>query len=243
MQPSKSFKRQSMKPGEVLCQLERGERHRMRKKLEKRHYHHVPCSAASDFARTTTPDPLNRGQIRWLSRPAGEYFLGTSPCEVHATSFGVIEDVFEGAMETAVARTQLSRAKFEVNRETILRKMATRRSLDVYQQLQRSNISPNASTFSEDEFRIEPCRKVPSRERSPLIPRRQEDRPKWAGLECTALYRKSSLNPLNRKNSEILAGMRLARNPEESTRVADYADSDFGSVHGGSSWKCACFLG
>jgi len=47
-----------------------------------RSYHHIPCSAALDFARTATPGPLDPEKVHRLALPVVEQFTKHLPSEV-----------------------------------------------------------------------------------------------------------------------------------------------------------------
>ncbi|CUS14925.1 unnamed protein product [Tuber aestivum] len=62
---------------------ERRAQRRLRRKCPPQSsYHHIPCSAALDFARTATPEPLDPEKVHKLTLPVVEHYTKDLPSDV-----------------------------------------------------------------------------------------------------------------------------------------------------------------
>jgi len=199
-----------------------------------RSYHHIPCSAALDFARTATPGPLDPEKVHKLALPVVEQYTKHLPSDVgksplHAfrpdsiPTAGVLGGAGEKDLRRRVAQrnVDLSRYRFTASQFLI----------------------PPVSM--EEESSVEHLLRISSHKRHSLslqlVP---TDRPDWTEQdECSESTPTSILwktGPTLRK-SEGIQSMR-----PHSGHIVNVAPDD-GSVLSvrarrfGYPWSCVCF--
>ena len=194
-----------------------------------RSYHHIPCSAALDFARTATPGPLDPEKVHKLTLPVVEQYTKHLPSDVgkpppHAFWPDCIPtaDVLGGTGEKD------------------LRRRVAQRNIDRYRFTASQLLIP-----PEEESSVEHLLRTSFHKRHSLslqlVP---TDRPDWTEQdECsestpTSIFWKTG--PTLRK-SESIQSMR-----PHSKHIVDVAPDD-GSVLSvrarrfGYPWSCVCF--
>ncbi|KAG0643966.1 hypothetical protein HOY80DRAFT_1031478 [Tuber brumale] len=214
---------------------ERRTQRRLRRKCPlQSSYHHIPCSAALDFAHTATPEPLDPEKVHKLTLPVVEHYTKDLPSEVarptpHASGLDNVPtiDVLGGAGEKD------------------LRRRVSHRNVD----LSRYRFTPTQfqipPTTAEGELSEVRLRRTSSHKRHSLslqlVP---TDRPDWTEQdECSEPTPTSIFGKVGhtlRKSESIWSVRPHSKHIEDAT-------PDDGSVLSmragrfGYPWSCVCF--
>lgn len=224
---------------EERLQYDRHERRRrLRRKTSQSQYHHVPCSAALDFARTTTPEPLSPGKMHKLARPMMEYYARGSQCGVLRCQSSATKALGIGVVELPNAGSD----------DRVLRGEIARRSLGGSRYAQLSSFAYNSFNIG-DSLSPEYLHRLSSYQRRSVgLQQSINDRPDWterdecSSLRSSSIPRDAGLSP---QKSEGIWALRCGTrkraggvtSPDGDLSIEANRESRV-SYH----WGCACFV-
>ncbi|KAG0127149.1 hypothetical protein HOY82DRAFT_82736 [Tuber indicum] len=197
-------------------------------------YHHIPCSAALDFAHTATPEPLDLGKVHKLTIPVVEHYTKYLPSEVARPS------PHASRPDNVSTIDVLGEAG-----ERDLRRRVSQRNVD----LSRYRFTPTQFQIplatAEEESSEAHLRRTPSHKRHSLsLQLAPTDRPDWTEQdECSEPTPTSILSKVGhtlRKPESIWSVRPHSKHVEDAT-------PDDGSVLSmragmfGYHWSCVCF--
>ncbi|RPB05459.1 hypothetical protein L873DRAFT_1839967 [Choiromyces venosus 120613-1] len=232
--PNKSVDEMTTIAEEIRRKERRAQRRLRRKCPPQNSYHHIPCSAALDFARTATPEPLDPEKVHKLTLPVVEHYTKALPLEVarysshtpglaNAPTTDILGDAGEKDLRRRVAQRgiDLSRYRFTATQFQI----------------------PPAT--AEEESSDENLRRTSSHKRRSLslhlVP---TDRPDWTEQdECsdptpTSIF--SKVGPMLRK-SESIWSVRHHNKHTEGVTPDDDSILNMRAGKFGYPWSCVCF--
>lgn len=221
---------------------ERRERRRLRQKESQNQYHHIPCSAALDFARTATPEPLILEKVHKLARPIMEHYTGESPCDVHQCQSLTLKSPGPEVCSSGVMEASRSSG------DRVLRRKIAQRNLEISRYAQLSSPTHNSPFSAGRNPSPEYLHQISSHRRSITSPPPVNDRPDWTEQdECLDPHSPSifsKVGPLLRKSESIWSVRHDVGKHTEGVIPRD-GDSIVNMRQGsrfGYPWNCVCFV-
>jgi len=204
-------------------------------------YRHIPSSAASDFARTATPEPATKEQSHKLSHPIVEELDTVSPFE---------EQLNQIPLSKKQSRLLNDSVEAEGGRkELLLRRRVTQKTIH-----QRKECSPSADDCClelENDDGVHEVSKQTNTSRRPVTLPNPLDRPDWTekdectDIEASIISAKTFFSPNSSKQST--SDLFSTGNPASVIRQQDMFDGDEREHMSDEdkkaySWNCIHFL-